>query len=425
MSSRQACPQKLAGRKAQQAGLTNFKFRVLTTVWLCGDPQEGGMGQSGWVLCTKCLGMWYGGNGTAGYCPKGGGHEAAAQSWYTISTSGSGQANWRWCNKCQGLFYAGNSLGVCPSHSHSSGGSDPYVLSTSGKGQSDWRWCSKRQGLFYTPNGPGVCPLDHQTHKYDPGDPNFVLSGSGSGQPNWKYCHKCEGLFYTGNNMGLCPKGGTHDPSGSGPYVLSQSGPGQINWRLCNQCQGLFFAYINLGACPAPNTHNLVGSGDYVLSTSALPNQGEYQSDWHLCTKCQGLFSGTNDGVCPVGGTARRREQRLCDLLHEANIKTAGGPLPIVRGILGTVLGAGRAHFSSSPGEGDALLPAGKAAPSGLPPLRGRKETAMKTRNLKFHALTTIVALGLFTLMARSASLAADKNSASWNLTPLYTFLGE
>jgi len=49
----------------------------------------------------------------------------------------------------------------------------------------------------------------------------------------------------------------------------------------------------------------------------------------------------------------------------------------------------------------------------------------MKTRNLKFHALTTIVALGLFTLMARSASLAADKNSASWNLTPLYTFLGE
>src|SRR5208283_3243436 len=230
MSSRQTCPQKLAGRKAQQAGLTNFKFRVLTTVWLCGDPQEGGMGQSGWVLCTKCLGMWYGGNGTAGYCPKGGGHEAAAQSWYTISTSGSGQANWRWCSKCQ--------------------------------------------GLFYTPNGPGVCPLDHQTHKYDPGDPNFVLSGSGSGQPNWKYCHKCEGLFYTGNNMGLCPKGGTHDPSGSGPYVLSQSGPGQINWRLCNQCQGLFFAYINLGACPAPNTHNLVGSGDYVLSTSALPNQG-------------------------------------------------------------------------------------------------------------------------------------------------------
>jgi uncharacterized repeat protein (TIGR03803 family) len=49
----------------------------------------------------------------------------------------------------------------------------------------------------------------------------------------------------------------------------------------------------------------------------------------------------------------------------------------------------------------------------------------MKTRNLRLHALTTIVALGLFTLMARSTSLAAEKHSSAPTLTVLYTFLGE
>lgn len=83
------------------------------------------------------------------------------------------QREWRWCSKCQGLWYGGNPAGPCPAGgSHIKTGSGNYSLvldSASPAGQTDWRWCSKCQGLWYGGNPPGPCPAGA----------NHIKAGSG------------------------------------------------------------------------------------------------------------------------------------------------------------------------------------------------------------------------------------------------------
>jgi hypothetical protein len=87
-------------------------------------------GQSNWRWCSKCQGLWFGGNASSGKCPAGGAHTKVGSGNYTLAhQSGAGQANWRWCSKCQGLWFAGNPVSVCPAGGmHTKVGSGDYRL---------------------------------------------------------------------------------------------------------------------------------------------------------------------------------------------------------------------------------------------------------------------------------------------------------
>ncbi|MBC8116295.1 MAG: hypothetical protein H7062_18050 [Candidatus Saccharimonas sp.] len=86
-------------------------------------------GQSNWRWCSKCQGLWFGGN-PAGKCPAGGNHTKVGSGNYTLAhQSGAGQTNWRWCSKCQGLWFGGNPAGKCPAGGlHVKTGSGNYHL---------------------------------------------------------------------------------------------------------------------------------------------------------------------------------------------------------------------------------------------------------------------------------------------------------
>ena len=85
--------------------------------------------QRNWRWCSKCQGLWFGGN-PAGPCPAGGKHVKTGSGNYTLATNpGAGQANWRWCGKCQGLQFGGNPAGPCPAGgTHVKVGSANYRL---------------------------------------------------------------------------------------------------------------------------------------------------------------------------------------------------------------------------------------------------------------------------------------------------------
>ena len=90
--------------------------------------------QSNWRWCSKCQGMWFAGNNTAGKCPAGGGHEKAASGNYAhmhgAANAAGQQSNWRFCSKCQGMWFGGNAGGKCPSDnaSHTKVGSGNYSV---------------------------------------------------------------------------------------------------------------------------------------------------------------------------------------------------------------------------------------------------------------------------------------------------------
>lgn len=138
-------------------------------------------GQDKWQWCGACMGLFFGGHGTKGACPKGGSHNPQFSANYWLSFSPPGQSDWRWCKVCEGLFFAGNNtLGVCPGNPNGHDGSDSadYVLThNAGPGQQDeWLWCKACQGLFFHGSGSnGVCPRNPNGHDGF-GSGNYILS---------------------------------------------------------------------------------------------------------------------------------------------------------------------------------------------------------------------------------------------------------
>ena len=163
------------------------------------------MPQSGWQLCGKCQGLFFGDNPTS-VCPAGAAHIPTETPptnywlWYRDDPVGD-QPNWRWCNKCQGLFFKGvpsgdwvamgldwfPSTGVCPAGGgHAHAGSPEYWLEL----------------------------YSSEIHYWD----RTVYSSNG-----WAWCNKCQGLFKFQNTLtsGTCPAGGGHNlAADSAPYAF-------------------------------------------------------------------------------------------------------------------------------------------------------------------------------------------------------------
>jgi hypothetical protein len=133
------------------------------------------------------------------------------------------QRNWRWCSKCQGLWFGGNPAGPCPAGGkHSKTGSGNYSLvhqATSAPGQANWRWCKKCQGLWFGGNPAGPCPAGGKHSKTGSG--NYTIAHqTGAGQQGWRWCNKCQGMWFSQGNPSKCPAGGAHSQTGSGSYRL-------------------------------------------------------------------------------------------------------------------------------------------------------------------------------------------------------------
>lgn len=131
------------------------------------------------------------------------------------------QRSWRWCSKCQGMWFGGNPAGPCPAGgTHTKAGSGNYSLvhsATSAPGQPNWRWCSKCQGLWFGGNPPGPCPAGGKHIKTGSG--NYTIPLAGAGQQGWRWCSKCQGMWFSLNaTTGKCPAGGGHSQTGSGSY---------------------------------------------------------------------------------------------------------------------------------------------------------------------------------------------------------------
>jgi extracellular elastinolytic metalloproteinase len=136
-----------------------------------------------------------------------------------------GQDNWRWCSKCQGLWFGGNAGSHCPvGGSHIQAGSGNYDLVmgwAAAPGQANWRWCHKCQGLYFAGNPGSHCPAGGAHENVGSGDYKLIFNAwVGSGQRDWRWCNKCQGLYFGGNPGSHCPAGGAHDHTGSGDYSL-------------------------------------------------------------------------------------------------------------------------------------------------------------------------------------------------------------
>lgn len=122
--------------------------------------------QRAWRWCDKCEGMWFGGGKSSGTCPAGGSHVKKGSGNYSLvhqaaTAPANHQDNWRWCSKCQGLWFGGQgNNGKCPAGgSHVKKGSGNYAIAhQTGAGQSGWRWCSKCLGMWFGGHSGSVCP---------------------------------------------------------------------------------------------------------------------------------------------------------------------------------------------------------------------------------------------------------------------------
>jgi hypothetical protein len=145
-----------------------------------------GAAQFGWLWCTRCQGLYYSWNGTAGRCAAGGGHRGSTVFKYWLWYDNEGtpdivelQFLWRWCRRCQAVAYTGNGrIGWCPAGGqHNHAGSLNY-------------------GMY---------------HDYPPV----------AGQPDWAWCHKCESLFYGPHqSSSSCPQSGRHQVSVTFNYTV-------------------------------------------------------------------------------------------------------------------------------------------------------------------------------------------------------------
>lgn len=166
---------------------------------------------------------------------------AGAATVLTAAPALAAQTGWLWCSQCQGLWFGGNgpSNKPCPigaNRVHSSSGSGRYTLAQMGRGdgadQWNWAWCQYCQGLWYTGNSTaGYCPARGAAGHSSQGSSNYGVLKPDScvlscpGQLYWAWCHKCQGLWYAGSPTvssggGYCPASGSHSVSGSGVYSL-------------------------------------------------------------------------------------------------------------------------------------------------------------------------------------------------------------
>jgi hypothetical protein len=149
---------------------------------------------------------------------------------YALPLPAQAQSDWRWCSKCQGLFFGGNPGSKCPAGgAHTKVGSGNYLLvnnSASYPGQSDWRWCSKCQGLFFGGNPGSKCPAGGAHTKVGSGNYSLLRHPLSPGQHGWRWCNKCQGLFFSGNPGPKCPAGAAHDATGSADYALVSTATG-------------------------------------------------------------------------------------------------------------------------------------------------------------------------------------------------------
>lgn len=82
--------------------------------------------QEGWAFCAFCSGMFYAnGNEVAGKCPYflgGQGHQLLNSYAYVLFYGPGSYSNlqpgWLWCSQCEGMFYGGSKplSGVCPAN---------------------------------------------------------------------------------------------------------------------------------------------------------------------------------------------------------------------------------------------------------------------------------------------------------------------
>ena len=153
--------------------------------------------QSNWRWCNKCQGLFYGGNTATSRCPAGGTHTPSDQSGsfdyilpHGAPLTPSSQPDWRWCSKCQGLFYGGNTAqSRCPTggtHTPAaqSGSADyilPHTVPIASASQGNWRWCNRCQGLFYGGNvASSRCPTGGaHTPPNQSGSADYILPESG------------------------------------------------------------------------------------------------------------------------------------------------------------------------------------------------------------------------------------------------------
>jgi hypothetical protein len=142
--------------------------------------------QNGWRWCNLCSGLWFGGGGPgSNVCPASkvtGTHSAISSGNYVLKDSSDGgeQYNWRWCSRCMGLWFAGNgTAGACPAGGgHRQSGSGNYVLNfypDGGGTQHNWRWCSFCQGLWFQPASQSCCPVNGFNGHTDAGSGDYYL----------------------------------------------------------------------------------------------------------------------------------------------------------------------------------------------------------------------------------------------------------
>lgn len=118
-----------------------------------------------WYRCSKCQGLFFGGDDNSGKCPCGGAHDKAGSAEYSAWSPTGGESNWKWCCRCQGMYFA-KRPGKCPAGAgHNGTFSSDYTLALNqGKGESGWLWCKVCEGLYYGASGSSVCPDGKKAH---------------------------------------------------------------------------------------------------------------------------------------------------------------------------------------------------------------------------------------------------------------------
>ena len=103
--------------------------------------------QAGWRWCSRCQGLFWGSAASVSVCPAGGHHVVTSGTYVYDLPYGkpyisemingvqddiTGQTDWLYCGQCRGLFYGHNNTisGVCPAggpHSQASNSSNYYM----------------------------------------------------------------------------------------------------------------------------------------------------------------------------------------------------------------------------------------------------------------------------------------------------------
>ena len=158
-----------------------------------------------WWFCVKCRGLFYSGSASGGKCPAGNAHSSGLTSTgdYRLlenDPQAPGQSGWHICGRCYGLFFGDPSLSHnhCPSglpHQAVTGCDYTLAQTSTAIGEHGWRWCGKCGGLFlpdYAAKSDGTCPLGGAHDGASSGDyavakrwAQFTVGAEASPDLNW------------------------------------------------------------------------------------------------------------------------------------------------------------------------------------------------------------------------------------------------